>query len=323
MVSAKAGARRSRPWLTLLILAPVLGEVVSGHQRPLEILNPLSVLLLMLPYGFGALLCRELVVRWRKRWPSLLLLGIAYALYEEGIVVRSIFDPSWSELEAVERAGRAFGVTWPYALILVHFHVVVSIGASVILAEVLHPGRRGEPWLGQKGLTACGIGLALWLPAGWLMTKYRPPVVLYVLCFAAIAGLVLAARTFPAALLPAREKIVPRPFLFLLLGFVNMTAFFVTVYMLPEYWTPPLAVTIAGLAALDALTLWALLRWSGNGGAWKDLHRLAWVSGSLGFFILFDVTSDLERWQGRSLVAAAAILGLWLVRGRIRRRDWP
>jgi hypothetical protein len=47
------------------------------------------------------------------------------------------------------------------------------------------------------------------------------------------------------------------------------------------------------------------------------------VAGSLGFFILFDVTSDLERWQGRSLVAALAIAGLWLLRGQVRRRAWP
>jgi hypothetical protein len=312
--------RRFKPWLTLLVLAPLLGEVVSGHQRPLEIFNPLSVLLLMLPYGFGALLCRELVVRWRKRWPSLLLLAIAYALYEEGIVVRSIFNPSWAEMEALEKSSHVLGVTWTYTLILVHFHVVVSIGASVILAEVLHPGQRGQSWLGKKGLAACIVGLALWLPAGWLMTGYRPPLALYVLCWAAIGVLILAARRFPTAFPAAKEKEVPRPFFFLLLGFGNMTAFFLTVYLLPESWPPPLAVSILGLLALDTVTLWLLMRWSGNGGAWNDLHRLAWVAGSLGFFILFDVTSDLEKWQGQSLVAAATILGLWMIRGRVRRR---
>jgi hypothetical protein len=309
--------KRFRPWLTLLILAPVLGELVSGHQPPIEIFNPLSVLLLMLPYGFGALLCRELVIRWRKRWPSLLLLGIAYALYEEGIVVRSIFNPSWSELEVLEKYSHVLGVTWTYALILVHFHVLVSIGASVILAEVLHPDQRGRSWLDKRGLAACAIGLLLWLPAGWLMTGFRPPLVPYFLCLAAIAVLILAARKFPAVFPAAKKKRVPRPRFFLLLGFGNMTAFFVAVYMLPEYWTPPLTASILGLLALDSLTLWSLLRWSGNGGAWNDLHRLAWVGGSLGFFILFNITSDLERWQGRSLVAAATVLGLWLIRGRV------
>ena len=311
--------KRIPPWLTLLVLAPLLGELVSGHQPPLELFNPLSVLLLMLPYGFGALVCRELVIRWRKRWPSLLLLGIAYALYEEGIVVRSIFNPAWAELEALDKYSHVLGVTWSYALILVHFHTLVSIGASVILAEILHPDQRGKSWLGRKGLAACVIGLLLWLPAGWLMTDFRPSMKLYFLCLAAIAGSILAAWKFPSILPAAEKKTVPRPLFFLLLGFVNMTSFFLAVYMLPEYWTPPLWTSILGLLALDLATLWLLLRWSGNGGAWTDLHRLAWVAGALGFFILFNFASDLEQWQGKSLVAIVSVLGLWLIRGRVRR----
>ena len=311
--------KRIPPWLTLLVLGPLLGEVVSGHQPPLELFNPLSVLLLMLPYGFGALVCRELVIRWRKRWPSLLLLGIAYALYEEGIVVRSIFNPSWAELEALDKYSHVLGVTWTYALILVHFHALVSIGASVILAEILHADQRGRSWLGRKGLAACIIGLLLWLPAGWLMTDFRPSMKLYFLCLAAIAGLILAAWKFPTDLPAPKEKTVPRPLFFLLLGFVNITVFFLTVYTLPEYWLPPLIASILGLVALDSATLWLLLRWSGNGGAWTDLHRLAWVAGGLGFFILFNFAEDLERWQGKSLVAVVSVLGLWLIRDRIRR----
>jgi hypothetical protein len=91
--------KRIPPWLVLLVLAPLLGEIVSGHQPPLEIFNPISVLLLMFPYGFGALVCRELVRRWKKGWPSLILLAVAYGVYEEAIVVRSFFNPNWLELE--------------------------------------------------------------------------------------------------------------------------------------------------------------------------------------------------------------------------------
>ncbi len=312
--------KRIPPWLTLLLIAPLLGEIVSGHQAPLELCNPLSVLLLMLPYGFGALLCRELVVRWRKRWPSLLLLGIAYGLYEEGIVVRSIFNPAWTELEAMETYSRFFGVTWTYAAILIHFHVLVSIGASVLLAQILHSDQRGEPWLGKSGLAVCIAGLLFWWPAGWLMTQYQPPLGLYLLCAMVIAGLILAAWKLPAGFPAPKQKPVPRPILFLLLGFVNMTAFFLAVYALPEVWRPPLWATVAGLALLDAATLWLIARCSGNGGAWNDLHRLAWAAGGLGFFILFNIAGDLERFEGKSLTAAAAILGLWLIRGRILRR---
>jgi hypothetical protein len=275
--------------------------------------------LLMLPYGLGALICRELVRRWKKGWLSLVLLGVAYAVYEEAIVVRSFFDPNWTELNIL-KPYHVLGVNWTYAEMLIHFHVLVSIAAGVMLAEALYPGRREERWLSDKGLLACIIGLALWFPAGWLMTQYVPPLPGYILSGVAIAGLILAARCVPADIpAPVRKK-SPHPVFFLLLGFVNMTLFFVVTYVLPESITPPVWLSVVALALLDGITLWLLLAWSGNGGSWEDRHRLAWVAGGLGFFILFNFTSDLEQgFAGRSCVSAAAIVGLLWIGGYIRR----
>jgi MFS family permease len=315
------------PWLTLLVLAPLLGELVSGHQPPLELCNPLSVILLMLPYGLGALICRELVRRWKKGWLSLALLAIAYAFYEEAIVVRSFFNPNWMELDTL-KPFYVLGVNWTYAAMLVHFHVLISIGASVLLAEMLHPERRAESWLGNRGLAACIVGLALWFPAGWLMTSYVPPWPGYALSWAAIAGLTLAARFVPAAFPAPIKKKAPHPFFFLLLGLANMTLFFVMVYVLPETWSSPLLLSMILLILLDALTLLLLLRWSGNGGAWDDRHRLAWAAGCLGFFLFFGFTSDAEKFAGRSCVSLLAMLGLilmgiWLYRRARKEKPIP
>jgi hypothetical protein len=311
--------KRIPPWLTLLVLAPLLGEIVSGHQPPLELCNPLSVTLLMLPYGLGALICRELARRWRKGWPSLILLAVAYGVYEEAIVVRSFFDPNWAELEIL-KPYHVLGVNWTYAEMLIHFHVLVSIAAAVMLAEMIHSDRRREPWLSDKGLIACIAGLALWFPAGWLMTQYVPPLTGYTLAWVAIAVLMLAARYIPAGIPAPVKKNPPHPVFFLLLGFANMTLFFVAVYVLPESWAPPLWLSVSGLALLDVFSLLLLLYWSGSGGAWGDRHRLAWVAGGLGFFILFNLASDLEAFAGKSCVSAAAIAGLILI-GAISRRS--
>jgi hypothetical protein len=311
-------SKRVPPWLVLLVLAPLLGEIVSGHQPPLELCNPISVVLLMLPYGLGALVCRELVRRWNKGWPSLILLAVAYAFYEEAVVVRSFFDPNWAELDIL-RPYHLLGMNWTYAEMLVHFHVLVSIAAGIYLAEMLYPGRRAEPWLGNRGLAACIAGLALWFPAGWLMTQYVPPWPGYLLSWLAIAALVVAARFAPAGVPAPWKKKPPHPVLFLLLGFANMTAFFAATYLLPEIWLPPVWVSVAGLALLDLLTLWILLRWSGNGGAWDDRHRLAWVAGGLGFFILFNFGSDAEAFAGRSCVGVLAVIGLICAGAFLRR----
>jgi hypothetical protein len=312
--------KRFPPWLTLLILAPLLGEIVSGHQPPLELCNPAAVALLMLPYGLGALVCRELVRRWKKGWPSLVLLAVAYAFYEEAIVVRSFFDPNWAELEIL-KPDYVLGVNWTYAEMLIHFHVLVSIFAGILLAEMIHAGRRKDPWLSNPGLIACIAGLALWFPAGWLMTQYVPPWPGYILSWVAIAALILAARFVPAGVPAPVCRNPPHPVFFFLFGLLNMTLFFVATYMLPEVWTPPVWLSVAGLALLDLFTLLLLLSWSGNGGAWDDRHKLAWTAGSLGFFILFNFASDLEGFAGRSCVSAVAILGLVLCALLLRRRN--
>ncbi|MFH0760860.1 MAG: hypothetical protein V2A67_05100 [Bacteroidota bacterium] len=309
--------KRIPPWLSLLVMAPLMGEIVSGHQPPLELFNPLSVLLLMLPYGLGALICRELVLRWKKSWPSLILLAIAYGVYEEAIVIRSVFNPDWMEL-GILKPYYVLGVNWTYSEMLIHFHVLISIAASIMLVEMLYPDRRKERWLGNKGLTVCIIGLALWLPAGWMMTDFAPPVTGYILSCLAFAVLVIAACYIPVGVRAPVHKHPPHPVFFLLLGFMNMTLFFVSVYVLPEYMTPPLLLSIIGLIFLDALTLWLLLRWSGNGAGWNDWHRLAWVSGGLGFFILYNISSDMEAFTGRSIVSALTIVGLILISARVK-----
>lgn len=138
---------RSRvgPGVTLLLLAPTLGELVSGHQTLFEFLNPVSFLVTALPYGFGALVCRELTVRWRKGWLCLVLLALAFGIYEEAIVARSFWDPKWSELGALGDYSYRGGVTWTYAAVLLHFHVTISIVSSVLVAHLIHPNERGDP----------------------------------------------------------------------------------------------------------------------------------------------------------------------------------
>jgi hypothetical protein len=318
-------ARRSV--LVLLFLAPVLGELVSGHQRPAEFFNPISFAATALPYGCGALLCREFTRRWRKGWLSLLLLGVAYGLYEEGVVSRALFDPQWHELEAIGRYTHVAGINWTYGILLIHFHAAISILSSVMLAELLFPERRHEPWLTNRQAALCGLVLALWAPVlAWLARAdhplYLPAPALWALTTLVLVGLVATARLVTDRPLPIVDRRVPHPRRFLVLGAVNMTVVFATVFVLPEQGIqPPLIVLAAFLLASDGVTLWLLLRWSGNTYGWDDRHRLALVAGLLAFFVLFGVVSDLELFEGKSLVALATVLALWRLRRRVGERE--
>lgn len=316
---AKKMATRIPPGLALFFLAPVLAELLSGHQPPLEFFNPLNLAILSLPYGCGALICRELVVRWRKGRFSLLLLGIAYGIYEEGIVVRSIFNPNWGELGQLARYTHTAGVTWTYAALLIHFHAIVSITASVILVEIMYPEQRRQSWISNKTLIGCFIALFLWIPAGLWMTSYVPPLLLYALAWVVIFALGWTAHHVPAQL-PPRTVAVPRPRWFWFLGALNMSVFFFTVFLTPQYNYPPYFVTVVFLIGVDSAVLWVVLHWSGNGFCWDDRHRLAFIAGELSFFIYACFDHDIETWEGLSIVGCVAIIALWQLNRGVKAR---
>ncbi len=313
--------KRTPPWLTLLLLAPILGELLSAHQSPLEFFNPGNFLILSLPYGFGAILCRELVVRWKKGLLGLLLLGIAYGIYEEGIVVHSFFNPNWGELGALARYGYFAGINWTWSECMVHFHTFISIGASVMIAEMIYPARRDKSWVNGKGMVICAVAFLAWIPLGFMMTDYFPPLGLYVLSWVVFIALIAAVYFFLALPVPHAKRKVPNPLFFFLLGAVNMAVFFLAVFSTPDWSRPPLAVTAIFLIVLDSVTLWLIQHWSGNGYTWDNRHRLALVAGFLTFFVYFCFAKDFQSFKGTSIIGLAAIAGIWmLARSVVQRR---
>jgi hypothetical protein len=311
--------------ITLLLIAPVLGELVSAHQTPLEFINPLNFLVLSLPYGFGALVVRELVVRWGKGWSSMIILGLAYGVYEEALVVYSVFDPLWKELGPLSHYGRSIGINWTWAAMTIHFHTLISICSSIIITELLYPSRRGQPWLTRKYFYLCLAGLISWIPVmGFIMINYTgrvfPPISYYCLAIITVTLLVWIAYRLPKHLFRVVVRSVPSPLLFFLIGLINMSIFFVSVFLTADNNFPPLFYTILFLIVLEVITLWAINYFSGRGYCWDDRHVLALVSGFLGFFICFCFTKDVEYWTGRSIVGIFTIIGLGVLYRFVRNK---
>jgi hypothetical protein len=72
------------------VLGPLVAELAFG-STPLHLA---FLLVLWLPiYGAGVVLIREAVVRSGRGWPSILLLGVAYELVEDGIGLQTLSNP--------------------------------------------------------------------------------------------------------------------------------------------------------------------------------------------------------------------------------------
>lgn len=98
--------------ITLLFLSPITAELLSGSAPPVEFFNPFGLMTLVVLYGCGAIILRELKIRWRKGYGVLLVLGAAYGIIEEGLMVKSFFYPYWMDIGILGVYGRWLGVNW-------------------------------------------------------------------------------------------------------------------------------------------------------------------------------------------------------------------
>jgi hypothetical protein len=143
------------PWprqvLALLLVAPVVGEVVFG-STPLSRMYNLIFEVGM--YGGAAVLVRELVVRRRLGPSSFIVLGLAYGVFEEGLVLQSLFDQHYPGLDFLGYYGHGAGTSWPWAAFIVPYHAVFSITIPIGLVHLWSPDAAGRPWLTRAGMAA-------------------------------------------------------------------------------------------------------------------------------------------------------------------------
>jgi hypothetical protein len=198
------------PVLALLLLAPSIPELLTG-STPITTLffDPLAFAIsfagIVGLYGTGALLIREFTVKFQKGWASILLLGAAYGIAEEGLAVHTFFEPGGHPpVDTLGWYGHAFGVNWLWALGLSAFHAVYSIALPILLVQLWFPAVKAVRWLdrGAVALTATVYVGVVTLFA--FVVGYGPSPALLALFLAIIAVLIALALWVPRDLLRVR-----------------------------------------------------------------------------------------------------------------------
>ncbi len=317
--------KRIAPALVLFLLAPMIGEMLSGSAPPAEFFDPFGILLLGILYGGGAILVRELTLQWDKGWPTILTLGAAYGIIEEGLMVKSFFDPNWMDLDILGSYGRWAGVNWVWSLELTIFHAVFSIAIPILLVSLLFPDRQREPWIRRRAFHwLCFVFMLNGIFIYFALTTYKPPALHYTLTTALVIGLIFLSRRLPKALRPTRESPPLSPRGAIGLGFLGTLGFFLLNWVLPHTQIPAL-ITMA-LVIVLAASIGRKIQ-NAPGLSFETLNRIHWAlaSGAIGFFILiapiqeFDDTRA-DNTAGMTLVGLTALIFLFWLGRRLKQK---
>ena len=299
--------------LTLIILSPLVAEYLLG-SLPVAMLPILPVMMLM--YGTGAVLVRDIVRRTGKGWPSLILLATAYGFIEEGLTDQSLFNPNYLHLRLLDFGFiPALGTSPVWAIYVLGLHMFWSISAPVGLTECLFPAKRTTPWLGPIGtgvvavLFLAGLGLVGVFTYKHMPFMATPAEIVGTLII--IAALVAAALLWPASKAPTAGA-APHPVVLFLVGFVPGSLFvaseFYGRHLLHVTW--PGAVALLAGCELLALGLMVVLT---RGRTWTNAQRFALTAGALGVYVWFGFPTDLVLHGRADLPGHAVLVALFLV----------
>jgi hypothetical protein len=218
------------------------------------------------------------------------VLGIAYALVEEGLADQSLFNPHWPGGGATLLYGRWLGINWYWGEYLLGWHAVWSITLPILFTYLMFPARRTTSWVGPAGLRSVGLvyGLSVAVTFVVFLLTQRflasPPhlscTALLVSGVAAVA-LLVRPRTQGARALagPGLGAPLRSCWLLGLAAFLAGAAWLGAHEILLSALAPPILVLLqlglalavaAGLAAIGARA------WSAGGWADRRLAALAW-----------------------------------------------
>jgi len=252
------------------------------------------------------------------------ILGSAYGIVEEGLMVKSFFDPGWQDLGILASYGRWLGLNWVWTEWLTIYHAIFSISIPITLVELAYAERRNESWVGNRKLLALVVLLGGVTALGYFgLTDYRPPSLQYLSTAALVVVLILLARRVSPGTGKRGSLPPPKPSRIALAGFLAASTLFLFFMAGPYLISQPIVLMVLG-AGMIFLAYASLKRYEWNE---STLYRkFALTAGAVSFLIAlaslqeFD-TSRPDNPQGMLIVGIAALLLLLLLRRKLRRKN--
>ncbi len=287
----------AHPLLLLLFLSPGIPEYLSGSSSlALLVLNPLPFLLLLAfnigLYFTGTIIVREAVIRWRKGWASVFLLGFAYAIVEEGLALRTLYNPLAPQVGSLGVYGHWLGVNWVWTVGLLLFHSAFSIALPIFLFHLAFPALKSKSLLSKSRLGLCLVVLAVDSIILSRVANYDPGGVLLLISGVMVSLFIVTARVVPAGLLKVGSTLPRRsPRTFAILGGLFFPSVILGGAVAAAANAPPWAVALFEIT-VSYIVLKLILR---NVGSQENrAHKIALSAGLVTPVASFGVIASLS-----------------------------
>ena len=280
------------PVLILFILSPVIAEVFSGSTPASRIEQ---LIFESVFYGSAALLIREFARRYKLGWFSIILLGLAFGIFEEGLLLQSAFNQHFLNYDI--SFGRLWGVNWVWSEIIIINHAIWSITIPVIFTELIFPDRKNQPWLGKLGIV---IFVILFLLSSYAfyntfykMSGFSTSWIHYSLAGLLAAGIILTATYLPVKPLVKYHFKTPPALVIGLISFIVSSGWLnlLSLVFKKEPGVPAWLVESCGLLIISIL-LFFILGWLNN--EWNDIHRFSLACGALYAGMVFGLITLIQ-----------------------------
>lgn len=277
--------RRRAPVFALYFLSPLVAEFFSGTTLPIVLL--FLIVPFALFYGSGAMLIREVTRRTGRGWPTIIVLGLAFGVLEEGIVTQSLFNPDYlaENLHLLDPGyNRTLGIGALWTVFVLGGHMLWSIATPIAIVEESTRSRRTTPWLGRAGLLGAAVLFLVGCVISFAVTKaedadapFSASPAQIGISAAVTVVLVVVAFLLPHGARPVLGGRAPSPWLVFGATMVAGVAWGLLAGAsgLP-WWPASVTIALVALAVLGVL-VW---RWSRLDG-WGPWHRFAVAAGAL------------------------------------------
>jgi hypothetical protein len=151
---------RFKAILTLVLIAPVLTEIVSGNTPPHALLRPRIDLFLIAVYSLPLLVIRETAIRCRLGTAGVFLLGLAYGLLNEGLIAQTLIRYQRVPMPNFDGYLCASGINFSWAALILPWHALMAVIFPIALLGFWFPSCAQSTWLGKRAFAVLALVVA-------------------------------------------------------------------------------------------------------------------------------------------------------------------